>query len=372
MAIPKVEWRPSPNFNQRDRRYPLRGDVSHRIVGSAASAINMFAKAASKVSSHFVIGHTQVGAPCPQCGSITGARGPLVIYQAVDLSNMAWTNGDANGPTWPGYQAGVNPNLTTVTTEHEDMATPGRHIVTPHIWNASMELKKLLRSGDLEAIRAAGVRIGNGAFSATELVAQMGAFPLNDTGYTDHHAIAGIRKPHCWRDYDGDVGFPRRLPALIAYLAAKEEEMTWQNDIKYIPPERVVLRAVTSYRRSPDLTPASDPVVLGAESTRVMIGTVKGVDFGAGPDWGVMVSANGGLKVFHTQDIVSRVPLGDVAALQAEVTSLKTTVTNQTATIATQAETIASQKTQISAKSAALANGAVSAQSLANSLNSAK
>lgn len=238
MAIPKVEWRPSPNHNARDARFPLKGDVSHRIVGSAPSALGAFAAPGGvgsnrNASSHFIVGHrngrTATGALisdalCPECGPITGARGPLVIYQCVSLDRMAWTNGDVRDPTWSGYQAGVNPNLTTITTEHEDMASAGGHQVTDHIWRASMELKQLLRSGNLAAIRAAGIRVSDGAFSAAALVARMAALPISSATYIDHHQIAGPNKPFCWRDFDRDKGFPSRLPGLLAYLNGQEDK----------------------------------------------------------------------------------------------------------------------------------------------------
>ena len=46
-----VTWHPSPNWNQRDRRYPLQGDVSHRIVGSGPSALARFSRPGT-ASSH--------------------------------------------------------------------------------------------------------------------------------------------------------------------------------------------------------------------------------------------------------------------------------------------------------------------------------
>jgi len=215
-----VVWSPSPNWNQRDRRYPLQGDVSHRIVGSGPSALSLFSRPGT-ASSHFVIGHTQVGDPCPLCPA---ARGPLVIWQTVDLSLMAWTNGDVRDPTWPRYQSGVNPNLTTITTEHEDMGEAGQHIVTEHVWQASIALKRLLRSGNLAAIRQAGIRVADGAFTASALVARMAALPVDYSVYIDHHQIAGPNKPWCWRDYDADRGFPSRLAGLLMALGTPEPQ----------------------------------------------------------------------------------------------------------------------------------------------------
>ncbi len=48
-----VIWHPSPNWNRRDRRYPLQGDVSHRIVGSAPSALSKFSRAGTASRNSF-------------------------------------------------------------------------------------------------------------------------------------------------------------------------------------------------------------------------------------------------------------------------------------------------------------------------------
>lgn len=93
-------------------------------------------------------------------------------------------------------------------------------------------------------------------------------------------------------------------------LAVEEEHMDWVDRIQVVnPPQQVVYRAETSYRLRPDLSPESSPVVLGYPDTRVVVGKVAGEDFGAGPNWDVIVSNNGGLKVAHEQDAVSRTPM---------------------------------------------------------------
>lgn len=325
MSIPNVQWRPSPNFNSRDARYPLMGDVSHRIVGSAPSALSLFETPSTpehlRPSSHFVIGHTGVGDPCPECGPITGARGQLLIWQTVDLCNMAWTNGDVRDPTWAGYQAGVNPNLTTITTEHEDMAAVGHHIVTDHIWRTSMALKKLLRSGDLAAIRAKGIRISDGAFTAAALVKRMAALPISSATYTDHHAISGPNKPWCWRDYDGDKGFPSRLPGLLAYLNGTDDVI---NDyLRYMErlDNRTARLAVGATARS---IPAFDRAnydahklfTLAAESTGPAIGWVQGTNltladgtvFDARTRWLATWSKGKGIVFWHERDVKELTP----------------------------------------------------------------
>jgi hypothetical protein len=100
-----------------------------------------------------------------------------------------------------------------------------------------------------------------------------------------------------------------------------EEEMDWYKNIVAITPVKVRLAPETSYRLRPDLSAESQPVVLGVEDTRIMIGTVKGFDFGKGPDWGVILSNNGslgqgGLRVFHTQDIIEQTPLATTQTVE--------------------------------------------------------
>ncbi len=210
-----VIWLASPYRNARDARYPIRGVVNHRIVGTLLSARAAFGVApgtSRNASTHFGIGFVS---------------GRLTIDQFVDLSDMAWGNGDAREPTWPFYQAGVNPNLTTVSIEHEDGGSAGRGVVKEPIWQASMELQKLITSGDLTRIRTAGIRVRDAA-----TVTQLAAIPKDARGFIDHHQIAGPNKPYCfrrWLDDPGFVeGFPSRRDRLLAHLRAAEDDMTWK------------------------------------------------------------------------------------------------------------------------------------------------
>jgi hypothetical protein len=159
-------------------------------------------------SSHFGIGYI---------------NGQLRIHQYVDLGDAAWTNGDAREPTWPLYQPGVNPNLTTITTEHEDGGTAGRGIVTEPVWQASIALSALLRSGSVDSIRGAGIHLSDRVgLTASQLVTQVAAWPIDATRYIDHHQIAGPNKPYCFRRWLDDPGFvdgsPSRRDVLLAAL----------------------------------------------------------------------------------------------------------------------------------------------------------
>lgn len=205
--LPPITWLPSPNYNLRDARYPLRGVVSHRIVGTLNSAKDRFLNPKGGASSHFGIGTV---------------NGILTIHQYVDLSDMAWTNGDVREPTWTFYQPGVNPNLTTVTIEHEDGGTANRGKVSEEVWAVSMALQKLITSGDKTAIRAAGIRVRH-----DHIVTQLAAIPKDGRGFIDHHQIAGPNKPYCFRRWLDDPGFvegsPSRRDRLLAFLNSEAD-----------------------------------------------------------------------------------------------------------------------------------------------------
>lgn len=140
------------------------------------------------------------------------------------------------------------------------------------------------------------------------------------------HFGHGWIQPTTRYETDATIGGQDILVAQLyeAPIPAPEETMDWYRNIIPSPPARVRLAAQTSYRLSPDLGPGSQPFVLGREDWRVMIGAVKGEDFGAGPDWGVMLSNNGatgegGIRVFHTQDILETAPLAGTVEVVKEV-----------------------------------------------------
>lgn len=92
----------------------------------------------------------------------------------------------------------------------------------------------------------------------------------------------------------------------------KDEEMTWINQVRwYKTPVLVTFRPGTSYRLSPTLDDTGIYVSTIAEP-RPVIGEVDGLDFGAGPLWLVIPGDGGVAKVAHSQDEMSRVPLGIV------------------------------------------------------------
>lgn len=207
--LPPVIWKPTTKFGYPKgalgRPMAVLAFVRHRIVGSLASADAVFDPASTRsASAHFAIGHI---------------NGRLEIHQYVDLSDSSWCNGDVREPTAKVVLAhpGVNPNLYTITIEHEDGGSAGRGIVQPDTWAASVALGVLLASGDQAAIRAAGIRV-----RYAHTVAQMAAIPKTADGYIDHHEIAGPNKPYCFRRWLSDPGYvegsPSRRDQLLAAL----------------------------------------------------------------------------------------------------------------------------------------------------------
>lgn len=86
----------------------------------------------------------------------------------------------------------------------------------------------------------------------------------------------------------------------------------WHDNIEYVDPFLMTIRP-TAHRRAPDLT-TGGVAVLDDPVERIIVGKVRGVDFGAGPDWWVYISeAVKGHKVIHSQDELSRKALGAAA-----------------------------------------------------------
>lgn len=251
MTIPDVTFLQSPYQNARDARYGLRAFVNHRIVGTLPSARQAFGLVAGNpgrsASSHFGIGY--VG-------------GRLTIDQYVPLDRMAWTNGDVREPSWSRIIPGVNPNLYTVTIEHEDGGYAGLGVISEEVWRASMELQAVLASGDAAAIRALGIR---GATDA--MVAQMRAIPKDATGFIDHHQIAGPNKPYCLRRWLDDPGLVEGAPSRRDRLLAAVKAGYPQEDDEMGPTRR----KADVWRAKADL-----PVYQSPSSTSPVIATIAG------------------------------------------------------------------------------------------------
>lgn len=202
-------------------RQVIRALVFHRIVGTLETTVNqtfypttddLLTKGERRVSSQFSLGHW---------GS-TGLR----VVQHVALENTAYCNGqsvrDRAACTWRTWiNAGrPDPNEITVSFEHEDNAAAGDYVVTEDIVRLSIELARLLLSGDGKAIRAAGIRCSDAA------AAQLGRIKPSAETLVPHRTVAPVTKPYCWMPYRADQGFPqaRYVAALTAPVPAPTED----------------------------------------------------------------------------------------------------------------------------------------------------
>lgn len=217
IGLVSVVWHPASDEDFKSQAEGGRSGhqpiaiVHHRIVGTLGSADTTFAhgdadpatvgSAGRSVSATFAVGHK---------------GGVLQAIQYVDVSDTAYCNGDCSqdayaiASRWDGWYGHSAHNERTVSIEHEDNAglpagDPKRGVVPEDVIKLSIALDRLLLSGDLAAIRAAGIRIRDQA-TATAL----GKIVPGTKTLIDHNDIAGKGKPSCWRPWAADtVGFPR-------------------------------------------------------------------------------------------------------------------------------------------------------------------
>lgn len=310
--LPPVIWKPTNKFGYPRGAtgrlgQPVRAFVNHRIVGTLASADYVFRSDNSRLASaHFAVGYS---------GLRTDPNRRLEIHQYVDLADAAWTNGDVREPTAKVVLAnpGVNPNLYTVTIEHEDGGSADGGVVKPEVWAASIELQRLLTSGDAAAIRRAGIRVRSDA-----TVAQMAKVPKTADGFIDHHQISGPNKPYCWRRWLDDPGFVEGAPSRRDRLltALQEDDVNrYLVGMELIVNRNARLKAGSTARRSPEFNPrdydANKIFTLGSASWGPAIGWVQGTNltladgtiFDKRTRWLVTYNADHGLVFWHERDL---------------------------------------------------------------------
>ena len=123
-----IKWIGSPNYGLprgttgRNGHKPI-AIVYHIMEGSLAGTASWFKHPDSRVSSHFGIGKN---------GS---------IHQYVKDEDVAWANGSVKEPSWDLLIEGVNPNLYTLSIEHEGFS---KDIFTEAMFKSSIELTKHL------------------------------------------------------------------------------------------------------------------------------------------------------------------------------------------------------------------------------------
>jgi len=102
----EIVWKGSPNFGYPDGTTGRNGEkpiaiVLHIMEGTLEGSASWFNDPQSGASSHYGIGKD--------------GR----IWQFVDETNAAWTNGQVNFPSWKLLKPNINPNLYTISIEHE-------------------------------------------------------------------------------------------------------------------------------------------------------------------------------------------------------------------------------------------------------------
>lgn len=98
---PAMIWVGSPNYDAGRAGQKVLAIVDHIMDGTLVGTDSWFQNPNAQASAHFGVGKNGE------------------IHQYVDINNKAWANGIVNRPDWPLLIAGVNPNLYTVSIEHE-------------------------------------------------------------------------------------------------------------------------------------------------------------------------------------------------------------------------------------------------------------
>jgi hypothetical protein len=210
-------------FGRSGTAQSIRAIVHHRVVGTLESMTNntfypttdnVLRAGERRVSSHFGIGFW---------------GDELRIAQYIALENTAYCNGqsdsDRNLCRWQLWIDAGRPdaNGMTVSIEHEDNAAvdggDGRYVVRPEIVQASIELGRLLLSGDASKIRAAGIHCNDLAASQLAKIV-----PSRET-LVDHNVVAPVSKPYCWRPIGDDQGFPQARYITALTGAAQEDDV---------------------------------------------------------------------------------------------------------------------------------------------------
>ena len=111
-------WRGTPNYTEGRKGFTPEAIVIHIIEGSLASARSWFLADQSDVSAHYAVGKD-------------GA-----CDQFVDETDTAWANGRVASPTWPLLKPRINPNLYTLSIEHE--GRPG------DVWTPAMKKRSAM------------------------------------------------------------------------------------------------------------------------------------------------------------------------------------------------------------------------------------
>ena len=220
MTAPAIFWIGSPKYTA-GHPAKLIALVHHRMVGTLRSTDSAFTTPTGRqASTNFGVGYA--------CGKAGHPTTDAHIHQYVRVGDQAWANGnwDPSGQ-WDDRYPTSYVNARTLSIEHHDNGGRergnGKGVVPEKVIVASIELDRLLLSGDLAAMRAAGIRFRSGTEAA--IAAELRAIPVDRHHLIDHHYIAGRLKPYCWRPWaDDPTGFPQaRYLAELAAPPAPED-----------------------------------------------------------------------------------------------------------------------------------------------------
>ena len=120
IAIKRVE---SPNFHKGRSGFQPIAIVNHITAGNYPGCLSWLCNPQAQSSSHYLI--TRAGQ----------------ILQLVQDTDTAWANGIVNQPSWPLLRPGLNPNLYTLSIEHEGFP---QQTLSEAQYDASLELHRLL------------------------------------------------------------------------------------------------------------------------------------------------------------------------------------------------------------------------------------
>lgn len=150
--MPDINWIGSPNFHRGRQGYKPLAIVCHVMDGTLVGTDAWFQNPKSQVSAHYGVGKD---------GS---------IHQYVQEADEAWANGIVDHPTWAvlDQHPGVNPNLYTISIEHEGHSEDG---LTEAQYQSSLWLQ-------------------------TEIVKRWG-IPIDNNHIVGHNRIDGVNRPNC-------------------------------------------------------------------------------------------------------------------------------------------------------------------------------
>lgn len=337
----QIEWHSSPDHGTGRAGLQPIAIVHHRAVSSSLAGIvkTLSTSDSRPVSATFAVGHED---------------GKPKVVQLVDLSDTAWCNGDcqqrvypseaSNWDRWYGHRAH---NERTISIEHEDQGGSNdpkkKGIVTDDLVRTSIALDRVLLSGDLAAIRAAGIRCREAATARA-----LGKIKPGPRTLITHHDIAGKLKPSCWLPWKADkTGFPRDryVAELSAPPAPQEADMPPLS--AYIPGQIATVKGTANIRSKPEITAASLLRTVPEDRTEswTVTGWVKGaVDPDGGSDQWLARWADGRWEYTAKSNVSAgpAAPTGDcTAAIKAATDPLERRIGSMKATVAAAASDVA-------------------------------